>query len=130
MKILLIRTDGPETELYLYDGRVEQSRLIWHADRTLAETLHQKILELCNQASMELGDINALGVFTGPGSFTGLRIGHSVANALAYSLNTPIVSTAGDGWQTVAVKRLMDGVDDKIVVPSYGHPVHITEPKK
>ncbi len=130
MKILLIRTDHPEAELYIYEDEVERSRSIWQADRALAESLLRKIDQLCNDSNLQLKDIEAIGVFAGPGSFTGLRIGHSVANSLAYSLNVPIVSAGGDGWQVATIGRLMNGADDQIVTPSYGHPVHITKPKK
>ena len=34
--------------------------------------------------------IESIEVETGPGSFTGIRVGVSVANALAYSLNIPV----------------------------------------
>ena len=36
--------------------------------------------------------LTAIEVETGPGSFTGLRVGVSVANALGYSLNIPVNS--------------------------------------
>lgn len=35
-------------------------------------------------------DISAIEVETGPGSFTGLRVGVSVANALGFSLGIPV----------------------------------------
>lgn len=35
-------------------------------------------------------DIKAIEVETGPGSFTGLRVGVSVANALGFALNIPV----------------------------------------
>lgn len=35
-------------------------------------------------------DISAIEVETGPGSFTGLRVGVAVANALGYALNIPV----------------------------------------
>ena len=39
---------------------------------------------------MEFKDLKEVEVEIGPGSFTGLRVGVSVANALGYSLNIPV----------------------------------------
>lgn len=39
---------------------------------------------------MTFKDLDGIEVETGPGSFTGLRVGVSVANALGYSLGIPV----------------------------------------
>ncbi len=49
--------------------------------------LIDKILKLNN---LKLKDISEIKVNTGPGSFTGLRVGISVANALGFFLKIPI----------------------------------------
>jgi len=69
-------------------------------------------------------------VYKGPGSFTGLRIGISVANALAYGLNVPIVSTTGKDWQLQGIDRLKKGKNETSAVPDYGSEPHITLPTK
>lgn len=54
----------------------------------------QRVLELLDnllkEHTLTLTDIAALEVVEGPGSFTGLRVGVSVANTLAKALNIPI----------------------------------------
>lgn len=44
------------------------------------------IIDLINQAGIEFKDLTEIKVATGPGSFTGLRVGVAVANALGFSL--------------------------------------------
>lgn len=54
----------------------------------------QRLLELIDKTLRKqkktLKDISEIKIETGPGSFTGLRIGISVANALAWALKIPI----------------------------------------
>ena len=129
MLILTIRTDKPEAELGLYDGDHQLAYETWTAHRQLAETLHGKITSLLKDQNRDLHDLDALACYAGPGSFTGLRIGLSVANALAHSLGIPIVATTGGEWLKTAVVALADGRDDKVALPEYGADVHITRQK-
>jgi tRNA threonylcarbamoyladenosine biosynthesis protein TsaB len=48
------------------------------------------IEELLAQYKLKITDIKAITVATGPGSFTGLRVGATVANTLGYLLNIPV----------------------------------------
>jgi tRNA threonylcarbamoyladenosine biosynthesis protein TsaB len=130
MLILTIRTDKPEAEIGLFNGDDKLGYIAWEAHRQLAETIHLKIKELLEGQNQALKDLRAVVVFQGPGSFTGLRIGISVANTLADSLKIPIVATNGDKWITGGIDRLQSGKDDKIAVPEYGGPVKTTEPRK
>lgn len=130
MKILALRTDKPEAELYIFDGDKKLAELKWQAHLKLAETLNSKIEEILNKSSISYEDLGGLAVFKGPGSFTGLRIGMSVANALAYGLDIPIVAKGGENWLEQSIKKLQNGQNDKIAAPEYGAPVNITRPKK
>jgi tRNA threonylcarbamoyladenosine biosynthesis protein TsaB len=128
--ILALRTDKPEAELYLYDGPKELAETKWPAHRELAETLNSKIEEILNKSSISYNDLDGIAIFQGPGSFTGLRIGLSVANALAYAKNIPIVATSGEDWINDAVKDLQAGKNDKVAIPKYGAAANITKPRK
>jgi len=48
------------------------------------------IEEILREHKLRLTDITAITVVTGPGSFTGLRVGATVANALGYLLHVPV----------------------------------------
>lgn len=129
MLILTLRTDKPESEIGLYEDERQLVYEVWEAHRRLAETIHQKIEEVLNQQKLQISDIQGLVVYSGPGSFTGLRIGTSVMNSLAYSLNVPIVGR-NDNWVELGIEDLKSGKNDKIALPDYGQSAHITKPKK
>lgn len=48
------------------------------------------IEEILKEQKLTLHDITEITVATGPGSFTGLRVGATVANALGYLLDIPV----------------------------------------
>jgi len=130
MIILTIRTDKPEAEIGLYDGETQLAYETWTAHRQLAETLHQKIEVLLKSQQKDWPDIQGVACYQGPGSFTGLRIGLTVANALAYSYSLPVVAAQDPDWIKTAVQRLQNGETDELALPFYGADAHITLPKK
>ncbi len=130
MIILTIRTDKPESEVGLYEDERQISYETWEAHRQLAETLHHKIQQLLSGQDMSLQNIDGIVVYEGPGSFTGLRIGISVANALAYGLDIPIVGTQNEDWIIIGVNNLRAGKNSLPIAPFYGSDANITTPKK
>ena len=130
MTILGLRTDKPEAELYLYEDNKPLAEIKWQAHLKLAETLNTKIQEILNKSSISYQDLDGIAAFKGPGSFTGLRIGLSVANALAYAQGIPIVSRGGKAWLRECTAALKSGQNEKIAVPEYGAPARTTQPRK
>lgn len=55
-----------------------------------SQALLPLITELCIQCDVALQDLSSVAVETGQGSFTGIRVGVSVANALGFALNIPV----------------------------------------
>ncbi len=129
MIVLTIRSDKPEAEIGLFDNDKPLAYETWLAHRQLAETIHTKIRDLLKSQKKDWPDVGGIICYKGPGSFTGLRIGASVANALAYSLNIPIVGASSKKWIEQGIKRLKNGKNDKQILPKYGSPVHITLPR-
>jgi tRNA threonylcarbamoyladenosine biosynthesis protein TsaB len=130
MIILTIRTDKPEAEIGLYDDQTQLAYYTWEAHRQLAESLHATIHTLIQAENYEWADLQGIVTFRGPGSFTGLRIGISVANALADSLKVPIVATEDPEWLEQGIKKILNGQSDETALPEYGAPVRITQQKK
>lgn len=102
----------------------------WDAGRDLSKGLLSYINGFINKLGGEYSDISGIVVFRGPGSFTGLRIGITVMNTMAYSLGVPIVGVEGDNWREEGLASLRGGGDDKVVVPLYGAEANITTPRK
>ncbi|HXC03472.1 MAG TPA: tRNA (adenosine(37)-N6)-threonylcarbamoyltransferase complex dimerization subunit type 1 TsaB [Bacteroidia bacterium] len=61
-------------------------------DYNHAENLTLFIEEVFHQASLPISRLDAIAVSKGPGSYTGLRIGVSVAKGLCYSLGKPLLA--------------------------------------
>ena len=91
MKILAIETSTMLGGVAIADekGLIAETRL--NVKSTHSERLMATIDEQLRQAELVLGDIDAFAVASGPGSFTGLRIGLSTAKGLCYATGKPLV---------------------------------------
>ena len=127
--ILLLDTSTAVCKLTFIDGDWRKD-YDWQADRELAKKLLGFLAEKLKINNKTWDDISALGVFQGPGSFTGLRIGITVLNTIADAQDIPIVSSKGDDWQNEVVEKIKSAVDEKIILPFYGSEARITVPRK
>jgi len=103
--------------------------------RGLNELIIEKIDNLFSASNTKPSGLMGIIVNAGPGSFTGLRIGISVANAFAYSLDIPIVGVI----EECSVEEILNmGLSmlksagpqfDNVVIPHYGAEPNITKPK-
>jgi tRNA threonylcarbamoyladenosine biosynthesis protein TsaB len=125
-----IRTDSTVAELYLYDGTKLRAEKAWQADRQLAHGLLSQLEAFLAEQGVTFHDLSGLFVYRGPGSFTGLRIGITVMNTIAYSETVAIVGGEGEGWREAAIERLDKSENDQVVLPLYGAEARITRPKK
>jgi tRNA threonylcarbamoyladenosine biosynthesis protein TsaB len=127
--IVLIDTSTPTCRISFVDGawRYDDE---WLADRQLAKGLLGYLDTQLTSQDKTWTDIEGIGVYRGPGSFTGLRIGLTVANTIADAQAIAIVGATGGAWQSSVIERLIDGQNDQIVLPFYGSEAHITKPRK
>ncbi|HYN64707.1 MAG TPA: tRNA (adenosine(37)-N6)-threonylcarbamoyltransferase complex dimerization subunit type 1 TsaB [Candidatus Limnocylindrales bacterium] len=63
----------------------------WSVGQRQPHELLPRLLVALELAGGSLGEVTGVGIGTGPGSFTGLRVGMSVAKGLAFALGRPIV---------------------------------------
>lgn len=127
--IILLDTSTSVCRLVLIDGD-KRFATEWEAGHDLARGLLAYLRDRLADHDKTFHDITGVGVFKGPGSFTGLRIGITVLNTLADTEKLPIVGTTGETWQAEALDRLGRGESDQIVLPLYGREANITAPRK
>jgi len=127
--ILFLDTSTPICKLTLIDGDWSQAAE-WEAGRELAKGLLAFLQTELKRHDKTWQDIDGIGVFTGPGSFTGLRIGITVLNTLADTLAIAIVGCSGEDWQIRTRDRLLAGENEKMILPFYGSEANVTKPRK
>ncbi|MEO5501274.1 MAG: tRNA (adenosine(37)-N6)-threonylcarbamoyltransferase complex dimerization subunit type 1 TsaB [Ginsengibacter sp.] len=90
--MLLIHTALPRAIVALSNGDEAAHFLINDEQREHTAFLHVAIDELLKKADIKPGDIKVVGVSSGPGSYSGIRVGLSAAKGLCYALKIPLVT--------------------------------------
>ena len=87
---------------------VRDGEILAHLQETMtrgqAERLAPMVREAVQQAGVAFSEVDRVAVTTGPGSFTGVRVGLSFARALALSIGKPCI-----GVSTLEALALEDG---------------------
>jgi tRNA threonylcarbamoyladenosine biosynthesis protein TsaB len=94
--ILGIETSSKNCSLALWHGH----QLLGSFDQVSedflhAEILHQEIEKLLKSSGVQFSDLSSVVVGSGPGSYTGLRIGVAAAKGLAMALSIPLFAVSG-----------------------------------
>lgn len=121
--ILYLDTSEVTAQIAVFKGEEKVVEESWEAGRELSKTLSQKYGNILKKAGIKGKDLTGLCVFVGPGSFTGLRIGISFVNGLAFSESIPV-------FETKEKEKLDLREAKKIALPFYGAEPRITKPKK
>lgn len=81
---------------FLYTAIVEDNKLISEIKEEFGQSLSEvalpKIVSMFEKNNIKANDIDKIIVVNGPGSFTGIRIGITIAKVYAWSLNIPITT--------------------------------------
>lgn len=95
MKILAIDTSTYTLSIGLADGDVILAEQITNVKKNHSIRVMPAIEALMSEVDMKPGDLNKIIVANGPGSYTGVRIGVTIAKTLAWTLNIPLTAVSG-----------------------------------
>lgn len=114
-----------EINNYLNSGKMEAISVVEN-DRSRAESILPMIEEMLSEADISFSEIDGIAVGIGPGSFTGIRIGVTVAKTMAQFSNKKIygISTLNAlayGWNksNFLICPVIDARADRIFAASY-----------
>ncbi len=103
------------TSSYLYTAIVKDNSLLIEKKVNLGKNLSVEtvaiVSNMFNEVNIKPQDINKIIVVNGPGSFTGIRIGVTLAKIMAYTLNIPITTITSLEAMSKSIKT------DKLIVP-------------
>lgn len=109
--LLALDTSTRVLGVALYDGSRVVSESSWQSLDHHTVELSPAITDALKRAGIGVKDLRALAVTTGPGSFTGMRIGLALAKGLALSCHIPLI-----GIPTLGVLAAAQPVSGNILV--------------
>lgn len=112
MKILVIDTSGPVCGAAVMDGEKVYSEFTAQNKNTHSASLMPMIEAVLGAAGTGIKDLDAVAAVTGPGSFTGVRIGVATAKGLAHGAGLPCIPV--DALEALSASA---GAFDGIVCP-------------
>lgn len=94
MKILALETSAVAASAAVCEDNNLIAQNFQRTGLTHSATLMPMVESMLNNAGIKLEEIDVIAVASGPGSFTGLRIGVSTAKGLAWAENKPCASVS------------------------------------
>ena len=112
MRILAVDTSSQAGSCALWNDGILQGEFFLHLSFTHSQTLMPMVESLLEITGCRLQQIDFFAVSTGPGSFTGLRIGISTVKGMAMALHKPCIAVS-----TLAALAENMALFDGIILP-------------
>ncbi len=93
MNVLYIDTHDKEINLIIFQNNKILTNFSLSNFKHQSEEMLNSVNKVLLDSKLAINDLNEIWVINGPGSFTSIRIGITVAKTLAYCLNIPIKSS-------------------------------------
>ena len=108
--ILSIETATPICSVALHKGSTLIAHTEYHVGKAHGIIIPKMIRHLLSLHHIQTDSIAAVGISAGPGSYTGLRIGSSVAKGICYAHNIPLIAIN-------PLHTLLEGTKNKCAIP-------------
>lgn len=116
---LIINTSSEKNYILVSTTKDIIGKISWRVQTYQSQVLLPQIDKLIRYKKIRLNDFKTILVYQGPGSYTGLRVGISVANALAFSLNIPVIGTKKKNIHFLKINKKLKTTEKKYVIPYY-----------
>ena len=126
MKILGLDSSGLVASVAIVENDLLLAEYTTYYKKTHSQTLLPMLDELRNMIELDMNTVDAIAIASGPGSFTGLRIGSATAKGLGLALQKPLVEVPtleGLAWNLWGTDRLvcplMDARRNQVYTAAY-----------
>ena len=124
--LLAIDTATRIASIALYEEGEVRSEHSWHSQDSHTVELMPNLVRMLKQQSVETGELAGVAVSLGPGSFTGIRIGMSIAKGLSLALELPMVGVPsldalgyGQAYQNLTICAFIRAGRERICAATY-----------
>ena len=110
MRVLGIETSSPRGSIALCDGAEVVCELEHRRENAHGESIQPLIEQALASVGWSLGSLDRVAVGTGPGSFTGLRVGIALAQGISEGLEVPLIGVGSLAAMAAAVPASEPGL--------------------
>ncbi len=119
MKILCCDTSNSTCCAGIYEDGRELSYELSLEKKTHSETFMPLVMRVCEKSGYKPSEVDALAVTTGPGSFTGIRIGLSAVKGMALAAGINVIPVSSLKALALSVENVTADSSDTIIVPCF-----------
>lgn len=119
MKILCCDTSNSTCCAGIYEDGRELSYELSLEKKTHSETFMPLVMRVCEKSGYKPSEMDALAVTTGPGSFTGIRIGLSAVKGMALAAGINVIPVSSLKALALSVENVTADSSDTIIVPCF-----------
>ena len=119
MKILCCDTSNSTCCAGIYGDGKELGFELSLEKKTHSETFMPLVMRVCEKSGLKIADMDALAVTTGPGSFTGIRIGLSAVKGMALAAGLNVIPVSSLKALAMSVENVASDPADTIIVPCF-----------